>query len=166
MRSEIRGFERVDSWDYEEEDIREALLNAVVHRDYSRLDATLASVFAGCWARRRETALRGAGWSARRRGTFQFRRCDHDPAGIGDIVPASSQGPGDAAGDPESHGRLFGDDAARSAGVAPFRPDPQSRNRARNMLRRTARRRRTSVFAQRHGGAETGKIDGIESMIA
>ena len=45
VRSEIRGFEREDFWDYDEEDIREALLNAVVHRDYSRQDATLASVF-------------------------------------------------------------------------------------------------------------------------
>ena len=45
VRSEIRGFERVDSPDYEEEVIREALLNAVIHRDYSRQDSTLASVF-------------------------------------------------------------------------------------------------------------------------
>ncbi len=44
-RSEIRGFERVDSPDYDEEVIREALLNAVIHRDYSRQDSTLASVF-------------------------------------------------------------------------------------------------------------------------
>ncbi len=45
VQSEIRGFERVDSPDYDEEVIREALLNAVIHRDYSRQDATLASVF-------------------------------------------------------------------------------------------------------------------------
>ena len=44
-RSEIRGFERVDSPDYDEEVIREALLNAVIHRDYSLQDSTLASVF-------------------------------------------------------------------------------------------------------------------------
>ena len=44
-RSEIRGFERVDLPDYDEEVIREALLNAVIHRDYSRQDSTLASVF-------------------------------------------------------------------------------------------------------------------------
>ncbi len=45
LRSEIKGFERVDSWDYDEDVIREALLNAVIHRDYSRQDSTLASVF-------------------------------------------------------------------------------------------------------------------------
>ena len=45
VQSEIRGFERVDSPDYDEEVIREALLNAVIHRDYSRQDSTLASVF-------------------------------------------------------------------------------------------------------------------------
>ncbi len=45
VRSEIRGFEREDSPDYDEEVIREALLNAVIHRDYSRQDSTLASVF-------------------------------------------------------------------------------------------------------------------------
>ena len=44
-RSEIRGFERVDLPDYDEEVIREALLNAVIHRDYSRQDSTLASIF-------------------------------------------------------------------------------------------------------------------------
>ena len=45
VQSEIRGFERVDSPDYDDEVIREALLNAVIHRDYSRQDSTLASVF-------------------------------------------------------------------------------------------------------------------------
>ena len=34
-RSEFVGVNRVDNWDYPSEAIREALLNAVVHRDYS-----------------------------------------------------------------------------------------------------------------------------------
>lgn len=45
LRSSVRRLEREDSWDYDAGDVREALLNAVVHRDYSRPDATLASVF-------------------------------------------------------------------------------------------------------------------------
>ena len=45
VRSNVRRLERVDSWDYDTEDVREALLNAVVHRDYSRPDATLANVY-------------------------------------------------------------------------------------------------------------------------
>lgn len=34
-KSEFSGVTRIDKWDYPEEAIREALLNAVVHRDYS-----------------------------------------------------------------------------------------------------------------------------------
>ena len=34
-KSEFSGVTRIDKWDYPEEAIREALLNAIVHRDYS-----------------------------------------------------------------------------------------------------------------------------------
>lgn len=34
-KSAFKGVSRIDSWDYPEEAIREALINAVVHRDYS-----------------------------------------------------------------------------------------------------------------------------------
>ena len=34
-KSAFKGVSRIDSWDYPEEAIREALINAIVHRDYS-----------------------------------------------------------------------------------------------------------------------------------
>ena len=44
-RSEIRGLERIDTRDYPVEAVREALLNAVVHRDYAFRAPTLISIF-------------------------------------------------------------------------------------------------------------------------
>lgn len=44
-RSEIRGLYRTDSRDYPEEVLREALINAVVHRDYDRDVSTNIRVF-------------------------------------------------------------------------------------------------------------------------
>lgn len=44
-RSEYRGLERIDRKDYPTEAIREALLNALVHRDYGYSASTLISIF-------------------------------------------------------------------------------------------------------------------------
>ena len=44
-RAEFNGLHRVDQRDYPEEAIREALLNAVVHRDYSIRSSILISIF-------------------------------------------------------------------------------------------------------------------------
>lgn len=44
-RSEFNGLDRVDMRDYPPEAVREALLNAIVHRDYSFSASTLISIF-------------------------------------------------------------------------------------------------------------------------
>ncbi len=44
-RAEFSGLDRLDMRDYPPEAIREALLNAIVHRDYSFSSATLISIF-------------------------------------------------------------------------------------------------------------------------
>ena len=44
-RSEVKGLHRIDKRDYPVEAVREALLNAFVHRDYSFSDSTLISIF-------------------------------------------------------------------------------------------------------------------------
>lgn len=44
-RAEINGLERIDRRDYPVEAIREALLNAIVHKDYSYSSSTLISIF-------------------------------------------------------------------------------------------------------------------------
>ena len=44
-RSEFGELERIDMRDYPPEAIREALLNAIIHRDYAFKDATLISIF-------------------------------------------------------------------------------------------------------------------------
>jgi ATP-dependent DNA helicase RecG len=45
LRSEFNGLDRIDKRDYPTEAIREALLNALVHRDYGLSPATLISIF-------------------------------------------------------------------------------------------------------------------------
>lgn len=44
-RAEFEGLDRIDKRDYPPEALREALLNAIVHRDYSVSGATLISIF-------------------------------------------------------------------------------------------------------------------------
>ncbi len=44
-RAEINGLKRVDNFDYPKIAIREALLNVLVHRDYSFSSSTLISIF-------------------------------------------------------------------------------------------------------------------------
>ena len=44
-RAEFEGLERIDKRDYPAEALREALLNAVTHRDYSFSGSTLVSIF-------------------------------------------------------------------------------------------------------------------------
>jgi ATP-dependent DNA helicase RecG len=44
-RAEFEGLERIDTRDYPVEALREALLNAIVHRDYSISSSTLISIF-------------------------------------------------------------------------------------------------------------------------
>jgi len=45
VRSEISGLRRVDKRDYPPEAVREALLNALVHKDYAFSDSSLISIF-------------------------------------------------------------------------------------------------------------------------
>lgn len=45
VRSEYRGLQRIDEHDYSAEVIREALLNSLVHREYSFSSSTLISIF-------------------------------------------------------------------------------------------------------------------------
>lgn len=44
-RAEFKGLERIDRRDYPSEALREALLNAITHRDYSFSGSTLISIF-------------------------------------------------------------------------------------------------------------------------
>lgn len=44
-RAEFQGLDRIDRRDYPEEAMREALLNAITHRDYSFSGSTLISIF-------------------------------------------------------------------------------------------------------------------------
>ena len=44
-RAEFCGLERIDRKDYPEEALREALLNAIIHRDYSFIAGTLIRIF-------------------------------------------------------------------------------------------------------------------------
>jgi ATP-dependent DNA helicase RecG len=45
LKSEFDGIDRIDKRDYPTQAIREALLNALVHRDYGLSPATLISIF-------------------------------------------------------------------------------------------------------------------------
>ena len=45
VRAEFPGLKRVDTRDYPQEALREALFNAIVHRDYSYSGSTLISIF-------------------------------------------------------------------------------------------------------------------------
>jgi len=45
IRSEVNGLRRSDKRDYPPEAVREALLNALVHKDYAFSDSTLISIF-------------------------------------------------------------------------------------------------------------------------
>jgi len=45
LRSEFSGLDRIDKRDYPTDAVREALLNALVHRDYGLSPATLISIF-------------------------------------------------------------------------------------------------------------------------
>jgi len=45
VHAEVKGLTRIDTRDYPEEALREALLNALVHREYSFSGSTLISVF-------------------------------------------------------------------------------------------------------------------------
>ena len=45
LHSTFEGLSRIDSRDYSESAIREALLNAIIHRDYSFSGSTLVSIF-------------------------------------------------------------------------------------------------------------------------
>src|SRR5699024_11153931 len=44
-RAEFEGLNRIDKRDYPSEALREALLNAITHRDYSFSGSTLISIF-------------------------------------------------------------------------------------------------------------------------
>ncbi|HKM28958.1 MAG TPA: RNA-binding domain-containing protein [Anaerovoracaceae bacterium] len=43
-KSEIKGLERTDKWDYPQEAIREALLNSIIHRDYGFSGSIIVNV--------------------------------------------------------------------------------------------------------------------------
>jgi len=45
VHAEVKGLSRIDTRDYPEEALREALINALVHREYSFSGSTLISVF-------------------------------------------------------------------------------------------------------------------------
>ncbi len=47
-RAEVQGLERIDKRDFPPEAVREALLNAIVHRDYSFSSSTQINVFSHC----------------------------------------------------------------------------------------------------------------------
>lgn len=45
IRSELAGVDRIEKRDYPPEAVREALLNAIIHRDYNFSDSTIISIF-------------------------------------------------------------------------------------------------------------------------